>query len=496
MQKFVILIISVIVIFGCASNKTISNMEEHEKSNNSIELRYLSASDSTIQVVVDSLFYLIDDQERMIDSLYFLNQQQALTIDSLEVALEISNNRLAIDQHFSIPDTIYFAGRAFDLTNERLYSKFEKIYNQEVKNAYKFIPRSGKYFAIFDSMFTEYNIPLDVKYLAIAESQLSPMAQSSVGAGGIWQFMPSTAKGFRMRIDSFVDERRDVFVSTKSAALYLLNSYDYLSNRGVEDWLLTMCAYNAGAGSISKAIKQQEAYDFFDILMKVDETHKYVWRAAAIKLIFDQEEKIFGKKFERQQSLLDYAHREDVKLKGHYKIDDWAKAQGSTIGRILELNPWIKIYKQSRKKYSAVNNVVLPPGEYKIVIPNGNHKDYAELDRLKELFKKENAGFFTQHIVKKGDTLYDIARKYKTSVSKIKSMNALKSNVIYPGQKLRLNGSGTPVQGTRTYVVKSGDTVGGIASKLGISSKWLITMNKLNNNDGIVIIHPGQKLYY
>lgn len=475
MQKYFILIILIILIFGCSSNRTVSENEP-------VKVQLVSVSDSTIQVVIDSLYYL--------------NQQQELIIDSLRVALDISNNRLAINQHFDFPDTLYFAGRTFDLTNERLYSKFETIYNQELKNAYKFIPRSGKYFAIFDSIFTYYNIPLDVKYLAIAESQLSPMAQSPVGAAGIWQFMPETAKGFRMRIDSFVDERRDVFVSTKAAAQYLLNSYEYLSNRGVEDWLLTMCAYNAGAGSIAKSIKQQEAYDFFDILMKADETHQYIWRAAAIKLIFDKEEEIFGKKFERQPPLLDYAHREAVKLKGHYKIDDWAKAQGTTIGRILELNPWIKIYQESWKKYSAINNVVLPLGEYSIVVPNGNNKDYAKLAELKELFLKENAGFFTQHIVKKGDTLYDIAKKYKTTVAKIKSLNGLKSDTIYSGQKLKLNGEVPQVQGTRTYIVKSGDTVSGIANKLGITSKWLITQNKLTNNNGVIIIRPGQKLYY
>jgi LysM repeat protein len=256
-----------------------------------------------------------------------------------------------------------------------------------------------------------------------------------------------------------------------------------------------MCAYNAGAGAIANVIQKQEAYDFFDLLMKADETHQYIWRAAAIKLIFDREEEIFGKKFDRQPPLLSYSHLEKVKLKGHYKIDDWAKAQGTTIGKILELNPWIKIYKESRKKYSAVNNVVLPPGDYQILVPNGNNKDYAKLDELKELFLKENAGFFTQHVVKKGDTLYDIARKYKTTVKKIKSLNGLKSDTIYPGQKLKLNGE-VKTQGSRVYVVKKGDTVGGIASKLGVSSKWIITQNGLKEKNGIVIIYPGQKLYY
>ncbi|MCF7794230.1 MAG: LysM peptidoglycan-binding domain-containing protein [Candidatus Cloacimonetes bacterium] len=483
MKHLLIILLLILVVAGCSLNKTAEP-----------EIQKLEPMNEN--AVIDSLYKVISYKDQKLDSLYLQLQNYDFIIDSLEIELDISNSRVAVNQNFHIPDSLVFADRVFDLTNERLYNKFEKIFKHELRSAHKFIPRSGKYFAIFDSIFTEYKIPLDVKYLAIAESQLTPMATSHVGAAGIWQFMPSTAKGFKMRIDSFVDERRDVFFSTKAAAQYLLNSHDYLKNRGAEDWLLTMCAYNAGAGSIAKVIRQQEVYDFFDILMNADETQQYVWRAAAIKLIFDNEQALFGKILERQKPLLDENHLVEVKLKGHYKIDDWAKAQGTSLGRILELNPWIKIYKQSRRKYSAVNNVVLPPGDYEILIPNNGVVDEKALAALEKQFLNENTGFFTHHIVKRGDTLYDIARKYKTTISKIKGLNGLRSNVIYPGQKLKLYGNQTKTQGSRNYIVKKGDTVGEIADKLGVTSKWIITNNNLKNNNGIVIIRPGQKLYY
>ncbi|HPR18370.1 MAG TPA: LysM peptidoglycan-binding domain-containing protein [Candidatus Cloacimonadota bacterium] len=484
MQKILFFFLGFLLLLGCSLNKTQSEFVIDELE----PLQPVSA---------DSLSEVLNEKNAEIDSLYLQLEIYANLIDSLEAELEISNGRIAINQNFQIPDSMEFAGRRFDLTNERLYSKIETIFQQEIKNAHKFIPRSGKYFAIFDSVFTQYNIPLDVKYLAIAESQLSPMATSPAGAAGIWQFMPTTAKGFKMRIDSFVDERRDVFASTVAAAKYLENSYNYLSARGVNDWLLTICAYNAGAGSVAKVIKEQQVDDFFDVLLKADETQQYVWRAAAIKLVFENEEALFGNKLERQKPLLEYTRIAHVSLKGHYKIDDWAKAQGTSIGRILELNPWIKIYKRAISNYSAVNNVVLPPGEYGILIPNDRMPDAAALASLEKQFQQENAGFFTHHVVKKGDTLYDIAKKYKTSVNNIKTLNNLKSNTIYPGQKLQLYGDNkAKVQGSRTYVVKSGDTVGGIAQNLGITSKWLITNNNLKNNNGIVIIKPGQKLYY
>ncbi|MCD4796267.1 MAG: LysM peptidoglycan-binding domain-containing protein [Candidatus Cloacimonetes bacterium] len=484
------LLISLSILFGCSINKDI--IEEPRNIEVNIDENYIPAKKDTLNRIVT-------EKNIEIDSLYSIIAELNFTVDSLTSALEISNSRVAVNPDFQIPDTITFAGRLFDLKNERIYSKFENIFKNELKPAHKFIPRSGKYFAIFDSVFSKYDIPLDTKYLAIAESRLSPMAGSRVGAVGIWQFMPKTAKGFGMKINSFVDQRREVFISTESAAKYLVNSYNYLSDRGSEDWLLAMSAYNAGAGSIARVMKRQGGNDFFDLLMRVDETHQYVWRAVAIKMIFENEEAIFGKKFERYPPLLKDAYRVKLKLKGHYKIDDWAKYQGTSIGKILELNPWIKIYKQSRKKYSAVNNVVLPPGEYQVLVPRGNNIDLEALAQLEKQFLKKNEGFFTHHVVKKGDTLYDIARKYKTTVSRIKNINGLRSNTIYPGQKLRLYSTSTGYSNKKSnnyYIVKKGDSVGVIAQKLKTSQKRIISMNNLKNKNGIVLIIPGQKLYY
>jgi membrane-bound lytic murein transglycosylase D len=491
MRSFLILLLLISLLFGCSYHKSVPQKIISDDE------RILPLNQALTPE--DSLQQMIDLKNIEIDSLYNIIEELNFTADSLVQELEISNSRVAVNTDFQIPDSIIFAGRVFDLTNERIYKKFETIYRQELKTAHNFIPRSGKYFTIFDSIFSQYDIPLDTKYIAIAESQLNPMAGSRVGAVGIWQFMPKTAKGYSMRINSFIDERRNVLLSTDAAAKYLKNAYHYLSDRGAKDWLLAMSSFNAGVGSIAKVIRQQEAYDFFDLLMRVDETHQYVWRAAAIKMIFENEETIFGRKFERQQPLMDNTHSEKIKLKGHYKIDNWAKFQGTSIGKVLEFNPWIKIYKRNRKKYSAVNNVVLPPGEYSILIPDGNNIDHKELVKIEKQFLKKNAGFFTHHIVKKGDTLYDIARKYKTTVARIKSLNNLRSNVIYPGQKLKLYGSSSGSSSSKSdkyYKVKKGETVGAIAAKLGVSQNRIISMNNLKNKNGIVIIHPGQKLYY
>ena len=484
----IFIIFFILMISSCSLNRL---FKKKEIAPSQVENSSVDTFSGFIQTTEDSLDNELLLTNNEIDSLYAVIEEMNFSLDSLMQALEIANSRVAVNVDFQIPDSIIFAGRKFDLRNERIFHKFEEIFNLEVKSAHKFIPRSGKYFAIFDSIFSSKNIPLDLKYLAIAESRLSPMATSRVGAAGIWQFMKSTAKGFGLKIDSFVDERRDVFKSTNAAAKLLKNNYDHLSKLGANDWLLAMSAYNAGAGSISRVIKQQGGTDFFDLIMKADETHRFVWRAVAIKMIFENEEEIFGEKFTQEKPLFELIRKEKIRLKGHYKIDDWANAQGTTVGKIWEFNPWIKIYKRTRKKYSAINDVILPPGEFTILVPIEGKKNSGDLIRIRKQFLIKNAGYFTHHTVKKGDTLYDIARKYKTTVSKIKSLNGLKSNIIRPGQKLKLYGS--PSGSSKGYyVVKKGDTLSEIARKCNTSVSKIKSINGLKSNT----IYPGQKLFY
>ncbi|MCD4829095.1 MAG: LysM peptidoglycan-binding domain-containing protein [Candidatus Cloacimonetes bacterium] len=447
----------------------------------------------------------VEELLHAIDSLYF-------QLDSLHLALETANSRIAVNPGFEIPLSITFAGREFELRNDRVFAKFEEIFQQELKSAHRWIPRSGAYFPVFDSLFAGTGVPLDVKYLAIAESNLNSMAESWVGAGGIWQFMPRTAKGYGLRVDDFIDERRNIFKSTAAAGRYLEEARLRLAGKGADDWLLAMCAYNAGVGAVEKAIRQQGGSDFFDLIMRVDETNRYVWRAVAIKMIFEHEKELFGQPFEREPSLYESARIATVSLKGHHKIDDWAQAHGTNVSQVWHLNPWIKMYQRRRGgNYSPINDVVLPPGDYEILLPIDCLTDSVALATHERKLLEKNSGYFSHHVVRRGDTLSGIALKYRTTVSRIKALNGLRSDVIYVGQRLRLIGSvsggtsavaGSAPRGATPgiYVVMRGDTIDGIARKLKVTRKHLIDLNNLvvHNQRGkrIVIIQPGQKLKY
>ena len=132
---------------------------------------------------------------------------------------------------------------------------------------------SNYYFPLFEQILNSYNLPLELKYVAIVESMLNPTATSRAGAKGIWQFMYSTARSYGLEINSYVDERMDVEKSMDAAARYLRDAY-----RIFGDWPLAISSYNCGAGNVSKAIRRaggkRDFWSIYPYLPK--ETRGYV----------------------------------------------------------------------------------------------------------------------------------------------------------------------------------------------------------------------------
>ena len=452
--------------------------------------------------VIDSLNQQIIYKDLYIDSLNTIIDYLNFSIDSLKQEIEITYSKVLINDSFEIPYKYSFAGVEFDLTNDRIRNKLNDIYNIEVRKAHQFIPRSGIYFPLMDSIFAKYDIHPDVKYLAVAESNLNYMAYSPAAAAGIWQFIPSTAKMYNLKIDSYVDERRNIFKSTDAACRYLIRAYQQLNGMGIDDWLITLAAYNSGIGNISRTIREQNGKDFFSLIMRVEETNNYVWRAIATKLIFENEEKIFEKPFDRLPELMETANIVQLNLNGFYDLAEWAIAHGTTAGRLWELNPWIKLSRTSTGRYSKINHLILPPGNYEILVPSDSEQDDKKVSEIEKKFLvKNNSPFITgpshKHKVSKGETLIGLARKYNVKVDDIKRWNNLKSNTIYIGQTLHFQGN---EEKYGQYKVQSGDTLAEISKKLGVSTSHLISKNKLQTvkRDGmdIVIIRPGQLLEY
>ncbi len=167
------------------------------------------------------------------------------------------NNKLdfSVHHHDILSDSLIIsrlqkAESAIKLSyNSIVRDYIETIVNRKPIQTEILLGLSAYYFPIFEEIFDRYNLPLELKYLAIIESALNPKAKSPAGAVGLWQFMYGTAKGLNLEVSTFIDERRDVLKSTEAAAIFLKKLYDVY-----HDWHLVIAAYNCGPGNVNKAI--------------------------------------------------------------------------------------------------------------------------------------------------------------------------------------------------------------------------------------------------
>ena len=137
----------------------------------------------------------------------------------------------------------------------RLNKTVEAFITMFVNNKREYVgkvaSRQQYYFPIFEHYLKKYNLPQELKYLAIVESALQPKARSWAGAVGLWQFIPSTGRSFKLRQDAYIDERMEVHKSTEAACLYLKQLYDFFG-----DWELALASYNCGPGYVREGDKK------------------------------------------------------------------------------------------------------------------------------------------------------------------------------------------------------------------------------------------------
>lgn len=166
----------------------------------------------------------------------------------------------------------------------RHVKQFVKTYIQENKeNLYKIGQRSNSPFVIIDSVFKGYGLPVQLKYLAVVESELKTRAVSKVGAAGPWQLMPATARILGLKINSRHDERKDYYKSTRAAARFLKDLHEEYG-----DWLLVFAAYNGGEGAVNSAIKQSGSKNFWMLRRYLpEETREYVNKFIATCFYFE-----------------------------------------------------------------------------------------------------------------------------------------------------------------------------------------------------------------
>ncbi|SDK46338.1 membrane-bound lytic murein transglycosylase D [Maridesulfovibrio ferrireducens] len=355
----------------------------------------------------------------------------------------------------------------------------------------RWLKRSEPFLPYIREVLSKNNIPEDLAMLPFAESGYNTMAYSRVGAAGMWQFMPYTGRHFGLRVDWWVDERRDPYKSTLAAAKYLNILHEMFG-----DWYLALAAYNAGEGKIGRALKKTGAEDFFDLTKKNHklsrkyrlraETKNYVPKFIAISKIFKNLEPLGFEKINWNNGI----KVETVKVPGGTDLLALAKACDMKWNDFHTYNPH---FRRQVSPPDAAINAYLP---LQVMVKASS---YLESPRSRPF-----AGY-KRYKIKRGDSWHRIAHNYRVPVAVLKSVNNRKSNLIKPGQFIMIPGKGSTAslytrQVTKTrrtaqsranYRVRKGDTLWDIASRYQVSVNTLKRSNGLRSSR----LKIGQKLY-
>ncbi len=348
-----------------------------------------------------------------------------------------------------------------------------------LKNASLYLP------SVQDSV-RKKNLPEDLAYLPLVESAYSVQAFSRAGASGLWQFMAPTARFYNLRVDFWVDERRDPFKSTDQALRHLRDLYRYFNS-----WELALAAYNAGQGAVKSAVRRGNSRDYWELCKKhllKRETREYVPRFFAAAYIAKHPHE-FGFAFDGGRG---YPEFETLTLEKPIDLTVFSKRSGIHLDELRFLNP-------------ELTRLMTPPDRsYSIRIPLDS------VDRALTVYLNLPAEELTgaaRYRVRYGETLGAIAERFDTTVTMLKLINNIRNpRKIYAGRTILvpLHGKKQGIIDTRPFVpvkdmdaqeirytVQRGDTLWEIARRYGSDIETLIAINGMGFNS---ILVPGEEI--
>ncbi|MCF6214117.1 MAG: LysM peptidoglycan-binding domain-containing protein [Flavobacteriaceae bacterium] len=444
---------------------------------------------------------------RKMDSVWLAAKYNSPLYDSL--AFVIPNAELLP----FVPDSLFTSKLKNRLDSLHHNSPFNIAYNPVLERVIKtylkkrqkhlmnLMTKAKYYFPLFEEQLDKYDIPLEMKYLAIVESALRPNARSGAGAKGLWQFMYSTGKMFDLKVSSYVDERADPLKSTEAACKYLSSLY-----KTFDDWDLALAAYNSGPGNVTKAIRRSGGYkNYWNIRPYLPrETQGYVPAFYATMYIFE-----YAKEHNLRPNAfsISYFETDTIRVKRQLTFAQINKVLNTDNTLLWQLNPQYKlgIIPYLKGRHYALR---LPYDLAGVFVTNEDSiYAYAAADaaaREKPLPRYFELNNRIRYRVKNGDYLGKIANRHGVSVRKLKQWNRLKSNNLRIGQRLTIYPRRFPPAAKKRtkkslpkgkysiYVVKKGDSLWSIAQKYPkISTQQIKDWNNIWNSRQL---KPGTKL--
>jgi membrane-bound lytic murein transglycosylase D len=371
--------------------------------------------------------------------------------------------------------------------------------------------RSAIYFDMFEEMLAKYDMPIELKYLAVIESGLRPQVKSRAGALGLWQFMYRTGLYYGLEENSYIDERMDPLLATDAACRYLKKLYEIYN-----DWNMALAAYNAGPGNVNKAIRRSGGktsyWEVRPFLPK--ETQGYVpnFIGAAYILTYHKEHNIIPVPAKLHNSQLD-----TICLKNAVRMEKISSVTGWDLDEIKALNP---IYKTNyipktnppqcitgpfveigkfivmEEQIYGPEPVTVEKTDSTVTLADGDSEDEKASEETPLVKPNVAANKVVYHTVRRGETLNGIAVKYSLTLRELMDANNMSSTRLNAGQRLKIGGNAVAAQSVpkpviKYYSVRSGDNFSTVARRHGLTQTQLKSLNPRINVNRLDI---GQKL--
>lgn len=541
-QGLTVAVAAVFIVFGTSAESYAIQKRDGNKKNNLLkENQCLRNEVDSLKSELEKYRLELKRTDSMTNELlkYYEREESTPAKDSItiEYTAEVSDSLLNIwyahklvnEEYLSnmdadsikfssnVPDSVYIS------RIEKMNSFITLPYNDIVRNhiirySEKMPATMGRilglceyYMPIFQETLNKYDMPEELKAMAIIESALNPLAVSRAGAKGMWQFMYQTAKIYGLHIDSFVDERLDPIKSADAAARYLQDAYEIFG-----DWNLAIASYNCGAGNVNKAIRRSGSRAYWDIWPFLPrETRGYVpaFVGALYTMNYYKEHGI------KPEAVQMPAHVDTFQIKKMLHLKQVSELTGAPLEELKNLNPQYR-------------HEIIPGNEKEYILRIPYRYSTSFIEHEDSLYKHKSETYFNPVTIKKikdggdgerivykvknGDYLGKIATKYRVSVNQIKRWNNLKSNNIRIGQRLIIyRGGNAPVMTSSSpqktvstsnpapkpvvsasgnyviYTIKPGDSFYSIAKNYpGISAQNIMDYNGIDSSK----IRPGMKI--
>jgi len=325
--------------------------------------------------------------------------------------------------YFEAPRKAVLCGESVPLHIPDVWERFDREFTIVVYShaqVYLWLKRMERYFPWIERELARQSLPDDLKWVAVAESDLLYTSCSPAGAVGPWQFISSTGRSYGLDQTSHIDERHDFELATQGAIRYLRDLHGMFRN-----WALAIAAYNCGEGRIKQSMQNQSVRDYYHLKLPL-ETERYVLRIIAIKEVLSHPER-YGYQFPNGAGYPTIpVDRVSAKLSHALSIQSVAAAADMTYREFLILNPVFK-------------TDTIPPGTYVLKVQQGKGKMLeSRLASLKPKYEPPPKQKVVYHKVKKGETLSGIANRYGVSMSDLRTWNKIKKDNVLIGQELKI----------------------------------------------------------